>query len=341
MTIDGPVERAFAKRLLFVSGKGGVGRTTVAAALGLVAARRGLRTIVAAVGGRDELPGLFAPSPGRPAAARGAPTAPPKAAPNGEHKLAPGLFSIVIDPDRAMEEYLRDQLPVAALADLLTSSRTFAYLAAATPGLRELLTVGKIWELAQPARRTAGSQPYDLVIVDGPATGFGVSLLAAPGTFSRVARRGPVSRQAAAIHATLVDPARTGVVGVATPDEAAVSEVLVTRARLRDELGIELGLVVVNAVRRARFATRDRGRLRAAVSGQAAGASPGGELSAGTRWAVSLALAEDERIREERRQLRRLAVALAEHPVELPLVGGRELGAAALDELARALEQPG
>jgi anion-transporting ArsA/GET3 family ATPase len=371
----------FDKRLLFVSGKGGVGRTTVAAVLGLVAAERGLRTIVAGVGGRDELPALFAPTatggaapgraaPGSAARGRAAPgsaarvrAAPGRAAakPDAEQKLVPGLFSIAIDPERAMEEYLRDQLPVAALADLLTSSRTFGYLAAATPGLRELLTVGKVWELAQPERRTAGGEPYDLVIVDGPATGYVASLLASPGTFTRVARRGPISRHAATIHDTLVDPGRTGVIGVSRPEEAAVSEVLATRARLDEELGIELGAVIVNAVRRQRFATRDRGRLRAAVAEQApgtsaagampagtvsagavsAGAMSAGAMSAGARRAVALALAEDERIREERRQLGRLAVAVARDPVELPFVGSRELGRESLVELARVLEESG
>ena len=85
-----------------------------------------------------------------------------------------------------MEEYLADQLPVRALADLLVSSRAFTYLAAATPGMRELLTAGKVWELAQDRRRTPGAQPYDLVVVDAPATGHGVAVLAAPRTFAGV-----------------------------------------------------------------------------------------------------------------------------------------------------------
>jgi anion-transporting ArsA/GET3 family ATPase len=310
-----PLDRLLARRLLFVTGKGGVGRTTVAAAIGLAASRRGLRTIVAAVGGRDELPRLFSPDP---AAAGG----------GGERELAPGLFSLAIDPQRAMEEYLRDQLPVAALADLLGSSRTFGYLAAATPGLRELLTIGKVWELAQPRRRAAGGEPFDLVIVDAPATGYAISLLSAPRTFSNVARRGPISRQAATIHATLVDPLVTGVVAVSTAAEPAVNEVLETRDRLRAELGIALDGVIVNALHPRRFAGRDRPVLRAALAG---------DLAAGARDAVILALAEDDHVRVERAQLRRLTAGLAERPVELPLVHSAELGREGLIRLADVL----
>ncbi len=292
------VDRLLSRRLVFVVGKGGVGRTTVAAVLGLVAAGRGLRTIVGGVGGRDELPGLFG-------------TDTTSSGTSGERELMPGLWSIAIDPQQAMDEYLRDQLPIGAVADLLSSSRTFGYLAAATPGLRELLSVGKAWELAQPSRRVAGGEPYDLVIVDGPATGYGVGLLAAARTFANVARHGAVSRHAATIHATLLDSATTGVVGVSRPDEAAVNELLETRARLREELGIELAGVIVNGVGRRRFAGRDRSRLRAALADHP---------DAAVGRALRLALEADDRERIERAELSRLTDGLTERPVVLPLI---------------------
>src|SRR3954471_16189274 len=103
------------KPLVVVTGKGGVGKSTVAAALGLVAARRGLRTILAEVARRDDV--------SRALGGEGI----------QEEELAPGLHHVSIDPELAMELYLADQLP-SALADVLASSRTFAYLAAATPG---------------------------------------------------------------------------------------------------------------------------------------------------------------------------------------------------------------
>jgi anion-transporting ArsA/GET3 family ATPase len=198
-----------------VTGKGGVGKTTVAAALGFVAARRGQRTIVAEVARRDDV--------SRALGGEGI----------QEEELAPGLHHLSIDPERAMELYLTDQLPTA-LAELLSSSRTFTYLAAATPGMRELLTVGKVWELAQEDRRAPGAAPYDLVVLDAPATGHGVAILSAPRTFARTARVGRIARQGRTIDAMVTDPARTGVIAVARPEEMPVTETLSLQDALRD-----------------------------------------------------------------------------------------------------------
>ena len=114
------------------SARGGVGRSTLAAAIGVLAARRGRRAIVVEVSGRGDVPRLFDRT----------------VAPGVESELASGLWTLDVDPRQALEEYLRDQLPLRVIADAIGSSATFGYVAAATPGLRELLTIGKIWELA-------------------------------------------------------------------------------------------------------------------------------------------------------------------------------------------------
>jgi anion-transporting ArsA/GET3 family ATPase len=229
-----------------VTGKGGVGKTTVAAALGLVAARRGLRTIVAEVARRDDV--------SRALGGEGL----------QEEELAPGLHHVSIDPELAMELYLTDQLP-SALAEVLASSRTFSYLAAATPGMRELLTVGKVWELAQEDRRTPGAQPYDLVVLDAPATGHGVAVLSAPRTFAQVARVGRIARQGRTIDAMVTDPARTGVVAVARPEEMPVNETLDLQDALLADVGLEVGLVVANGMLPRRFSAADARALDAAA----------------------------------------------------------------------------
>ena len=105
----------------------------------------------------------------------------------------------------------------------------FTVFAAATPGMRELLSIGKVWELAQEARRTPGGKPYDLVILDAPASGHGVAILEAPRTFAGAARVGTVARQGRTIHAMLADPARTGVIAVAAPEEMPVNETIALR----------------------------------------------------------------------------------------------------------------
>src|SRR3954464_8370598 len=191
------------KRLIYVTGKGGVGKTTVAAALGLMAARQGKRTIVCEVAEQERISATFG------------------IAPVGytETEGVPGLSAISMDPDRAKAEWLRYQLPSGTLARVLGHSRLFQYLSAAAPGLNELVTIGKLWELAQLERKTAAASAYDLVIVDAPASGHGLAMLRAPLTYADVARVGPIRRQALKIHTFLVDPASTGVLVVALPEE--------------------------------------------------------------------------------------------------------------------------
>jgi anion-transporting ArsA/GET3 family ATPase len=287
MTHPSPdVKGLLGHRLIVVTGKGGVGKTTVAAAIGLEAARRGRRTIVAEVARRTDVAGALTGGPAGGGAL--------------ETELAPGLFHISVDPELALEEYLRDQLPPPA-AGLLARSRVFGLLAAATPGLRELLTVGKLWELAQLDRRTPGASPYDLVIVDAPATGHGVAVLSAPQAFADAAHTGPVARQARTIHATLSDPDITALVAVARADELAVTETLALQHALRERLDAELDAIVVNALEPDRFTPAEARRL----SGHAA------------HPAVERALAAHARARRQRAQLGRLTRASGRRPLRL------------------------
>ena len=285
-----------------VTGKGGVGKTTVAAALGLVAARRGQRTIVAEVARRDDV--------SRALGGEGI----------QEEELAPGLHHLSIDPERAMELYLTDQLP-SALAELLASSRTFTYMAAATPGMRELLTVGKVWELAQEDRRAPGARPYDLVVLDAPATGHGVAILSAPRTFARTARVGRIARQGRTIDAMVTDPARTGVIAVARPEEMPVTETLSLQDALRDEVGLEVGLVVANAVLPQRFSAAEAAALETAPDGPE----------------VRAARHAGARARAQRTQLRRLRRGARAPVATLPFVFDGDLMARLARELERVL----
>lgn len=258
----------------------------------MVAVRRGLRTIVAEVALRDDVSRVLG----------GEECGPPGPAVH-ERELPGGVHHISIDPQAALEEYLRDQLMVPTLANLLASSRAFTYLAAATPGMRELLSVGKVWELAQHDRRTPGARPYDLVVLDAPATGHGLAILEAPRTFAQVARVGAVARQGRTIDAMLSDPQRTGVVAVARPEEMAVNEALELERALPERIGLRLGLVVANGVEPDRFDAADA-RALAAVDGA------GG--------AVAIALAQHERVRSQRGQLARLRRAAAAPVLTLP-----------------------
>ncbi|MEO6497094.1 MAG: ArsA-related P-loop ATPase [Solirubrobacteraceae bacterium] len=263
--------------LVVVTGKGGVGKSTVAAAVGIIAARRGMRVVVAEVGGRADTARLLA---------------------------GQGVDHLSITPREAMDEYLRDQLP-SPLAELLGRSGTFSAFVEATPGMHELLTVGKVWELTADPRRTPGEEPYDLVVLDAPASGHGLALLGAPRTFSESARIGPIHRQAGLIHESLSDAKRTAVVVVTLAEEMPVNETLELRDALRDRLGLGVSLVVVNGLAPDRFTDEEAAQLEAL-------AGPADSPIGAALWA-------HRRGRAQAEQLGRLCAGLDSAPLELPL----------------------
>jgi anion-transporting ArsA/GET3 family ATPase len=308
------------RRLIFVTGKGGVGKSTVAIALGLVAARRGLRTIVAEVGGDDRVARSLQP------AAAGDST--PAGGSTGELQLGPHLFTISIDPQRAMEEYLR--VKAGPFGQALGHSRLFQALAMATPGMRELLTIGKVWELAQLERRTRGAAPYDLVVVDAPATGHGVGILRTPRKFADIARVGPIAHQGETIATTIADRSFTGVVAVATPEEMPVNETLSLHEALVED-GLDVDAVIVNARYPERFAEHELALARAALNGDGTG-SP-----LGARAALRAALSEQARATVQTEQADRLERAFPGRLLTLPFVFEATLGREQLELLADVL----
>ena len=299
------------KRLIVVTGKGGVGKTTVAVALGLVAARAGKRTIVAEVAQQERVSRVFRR----------------EGLGYSEAELTDNLFGISVNPERALKEYLGQQVG-GALGSLLFNNRVFEYFAAAAPGVRELATIGKVWELAQPERRSEG-EPFDLVIMDAPASGHGLGLLRSPRTFGDIARVGPIRRRADIIHGFLTDPRRTGVVAVALPQEMPVNETLEFRGKLRADMGMDTHAVVVNSLLPERFSADEAERIEA-VNGDHGSA----EVAAALRAALS----EHRRARGQRAQLRRLKRDVHD-VVTLPYLFEPELGLAEFERLSGELER--
>ena len=235
--------------------------------------------------------------------------------------MGENLWAISIDPDESMREYVLLQLKVKPMRDLLFRSRIFTYLAAATPGLKELVTIGKIWELAlerPQVARTAAATTWS--IVDAPATGHGVGFLQTPRTFAELARVGPIRQQAETLDAFIRDPERTGVAVVALPEEMPVNETVALerdlaergRARGRPHL---LQRALPGALRRAPRSSGSRPRSASADDG--------------ARAACRAALTEYRRAGDQRLQLARLEEN-CEAPVStLPYLFEPELGARA------------
>ncbi|HUN78850.1 MAG TPA: ArsA-related P-loop ATPase [Solirubrobacteraceae bacterium] len=240
---------ALDRNLIVVTGKGGVGKTTVAAAIGLLAAGRGLRTIVVEVTGA----GTDAAAAGRLAALLGHPEPPPHGV---ELELGERLWGLSIDRDRVLVEWLR-ALGGRVPARVLTSSASFQYLLAAAPGTREMMSMVKVWELAAGRRPSGETDTYDLVVLDAPATGHALGMLKAPKMFTAIARVGPIARQARQVQELLCDPDRSAYVAVTQAGEMAVTETLELRDSLLEELGRDPWAVVVNGALPRRFSGED------------------------------------------------------------------------------------
>jgi anion-transporting ArsA/GET3 family ATPase len=305
-----PIPELLDKRLVIVTGKGGVGKTTVAVALGLRAAAEGRRTIVCEVASQENASRLFDHT----------------AVGFHEVEMEENLWSISIDPDESMREYVLLQLKVRAMRDMLFRSRIFNYLAAATPGLKELVTIGKIWELAQLDRKVKSGRKYDLVIVDAPATGHGVGFLQTPRTFASIARVGPIHSQAKTLDRFITDHRHTGTAIVALPEEMPVNESAKLERDLRDEVGVAVDRVYLNGLYPERFSKAEAEKLSRLADEEGA-----------TRAAARAALSEYGRARSQRAQLARLRRRV-EAPVKtLPFLFEPELGVEAARRLSRRL----
>jgi anion-transporting ArsA/GET3 family ATPase len=269
----------YSRRLVIVSGKGGVGKSTVSAAIGMASAGRGLRTLLIEVASQERMSLLF-----------------DQGGPIGYHEtpVYPALDAFSIDPQKALEEYLVSQLKVRAMVERLAGNRAFGTVTAAAPGLRELVTLDKIRRLVEAGR-------HDLVVVDAPATGHGLGFLKVPRTFTRVARMGPVHNRATAVAELLEDADRTAVVLVTTPEELPVSETLEAIADI-DGHGVPFHGVIANAVYEPLFDAGDE-----AVLGPLRGDGPAGAAAAAARSRLT-------RAADQREQLERLHGCVAELP---------------------------
>jgi anion-transporting ArsA/GET3 family ATPase len=301
------------RKLLFVTGKGGVGKTTIAASLALLAAQQGRRTLVGEVDAKGNLADFFEVGP----------TA------FKEREVSRNLWAMSMSTEDSLKEYLSLQLKIPLVARLGPLARTFDFVANAAPGVKEILTIGKfVWEVRE--------RHYDLVVVDASATGHIIGQLAAPQSIQELVQVGLVRDQTDWMLDILGDPTRTGAVIVAAPEEMPVNETLELVTRLRDETVVDLAAVVANRVLPELFTRREEKifeRLPAAALAQAIG-GPVQPLLDGAQLAVTLRRTRGVHLARLRREL----------PPEVPLLYvpylfQRTHGARATHQVAEHLQE--
>lgn len=227
----GVLDSLLQRQMLVVTGKGGVGKTAVSATLGRALAEAGRRVLVVEVDPRENLHQML-----------GLPPSGGAIVPAG-----PRLWVQNLKPGQVLDEIVREQLKLEMLARRVLESRVYQHLAAGAPGLKELAILGHALRLLR-GQGAPGSPTIDTVILDAPATGHGVTLLAAPQVVTEVIDSGPFGRMAGELAELIADPARCGIAVVTLAEEMPVEESLELRATLEERLGRTPELLVVNGL---------------------------------------------------------------------------------------------
>ncbi|MBI4517383.1 MAG: hypothetical protein HY699_16390 [Deltaproteobacteria bacterium] len=295
-----------ATQLLFVIGKGGVGKTIVAAALARGAAERGRRALVVETANDGRLAQLFG---GRPLASE-------------PQRLAARVSGVRLDPRQLVEAYFTRLLRVPMLARRLFASASFNALTAAAPGVSEFLILERLLEWVAPSGLLA-RRAYDLVIVDGPATGQALALLRTPRNLASMVPAGPIGSTARRLLGLLGNQSRTRVLLVAIPEELAINETIEAHSALVADLALRVERPVLNRVFPRRFSRAEAAQLAAQTGDD-------GMLLAAARFQLAAR-------REAERHLGRLRRALGVTPIVLPQIFSEALAAPELDGAARRL----
>jgi anion-transporting ArsA/GET3 family ATPase len=302
----------FDRRLILVCGKGGVGRSTVAATIAMMCAKRGRTTLLYQTNANDRIGGTFG----------GAPIG------TSIREIAPRLAAVNTNPAAALAEYGMMILKLKTVYEMVFENRVTKAFLRAIPGLDDYALLGKAWYHTEEERR--GKPAWDTLVFDMPASGHALSMLRIPWVILDTVPEGPLTRDAREVKALLTDPARTATVLVTLAEEMPVNEARELDGKLRDPLGIAPQLIAVNQVVPDAFPAGAPQRVLGALRDDAT-LPP--LLAAVTRHSELL---RQRRALNERylAELRRWAIPPL---VELPLLFVPKLDVAGLEQLATPL----
>jgi anion-transporting ArsA/GET3 family ATPase len=314
------VPELFSHKLLFVTGKGGVGKTTVAAAIALLASEQGMRTLVCEAEPKGDLARAYECGP----------------TPFAGRRVSDHLVAMSMDTEASLREYLRVVARVPTVGHIGPVARAFDFVATAAPGIREILTVGKLCFEVREGH-------YDLVVVDASSTGSVVGQLAAPSGINELIRVGVVRSQTDWILDILGDPARTGAVLVTTPEEMPVTEAVDLAGRLAKETPVHLACVVANRVLPELFG-RSEEQIFNELAGPANLEAIAGEIDSSPELVEDVLGAARLAVTVRRDGVGHLERLRSEIPLEVPLLYlpylfARSHGLRAVRQVARALSE--
>jgi len=297
------------KRFLIVTGKGGVGKTTVAAAEAVALAAKGKRVLVAMCNAKERLSVMLGSD----------------LVGEDVSEVGKNIWAVNMNPERALEEYGLMTLKSRVLYNILFDNKYARSFFRAVPGMSEWAMLGKAWWHTTETR-SDGSPRFDVVILDAPATGHGLDMLRVPKVIVDVVPPGLLRRDAERAMELFRNPDICAVVLVTLPEEMPTSETIELAAALTGELGIPIGKVVVNGVLPPLFSREERATLESLSLAPLDGAGDGA-ISAGRDRAIR------ERVQAE--SLSRLSRELPVKPAFLPLLFDNASTPHAIHELAK------
>lgn len=303
------------KRLMIVGGKGGVGKSVIAAALALIAARQGKRTLLLGVDTLDRFDALLGY--------------------RGQEKnlniVEENLFSTILNPKSVANDFIETHVPIRTLSKKIANSGLFKYWFEATPMLSELLMLGKIWKLVTETKKRSTDPVWDCIVVEAPATGHSLGLLGASETAAQLLV-GPMRSKADEITAMLRDPSLCNLIITTLAEEMPVAEALELQKLATEKLGMTVGAIIVNAVYPRVLQAEDANALTdSEMNPYPAGLAE--SLEAAVRYASERCARAEHFLSLIRKE--------TPHSIELPFLPSDSFGRDQIEELAGLLEASG